>query len=69
MNCTKGAKQMINQRRISQKSLRPGFTPIFAKKTSQIAAWDSFLGNHFIQGHAQIGWICNATGKRTKMAK
>jgi hypothetical protein len=69
MNCTRGAKQMINQRRISQKSLRPGFTPIFAKKATLTHCWDKFLGDHTIMSHSQIGWICNATGKRTKMAK
>ena len=67
MNCTAGARAMLNQRRISNKSLRIGFTPIFAKKATKIAAWDKFLGDHTIIGHRQIGWKCNTTGKRTKM--
>lgn len=69
MNLTKGAKAIINQRRISKntKSLKPGFTPIFSKTTSQIPAWDKFLGDHFINGHKQIGWKCNKTGKITKL--
>ena len=66
MNCTTQAKQMINQRRISNKTLRKGFTPIFAKQPSQIAAWSKLLGEHFITGHKQIGWKCNTTGKITK---
>ena len=69
MNCTTGAKQMINQRRISNKSLRKGFTPIFEKKATMIPAWDKFLGDHMINGHRQIGWKCNSTGKITKLTK
>ena len=67
MNCTPQAKAMINQRRISRKSLKKGFTPIFAKKSTMIPAWDKLLGDHFINGHKQIGWKCNATGKITKI--
>ena len=69
MNLTTGAKAIINQRRISRKSLRPGFTPIFAKKATMIPAWDKFLGDHMINGHRQIGWKCNLTGKITKLKK
>tara|TARA_R110002167_G_scaffold136514_1_gene323282 strand:+ start:182 stop:391 length:210 start_codon:yes stop_codon:yes gene_type:complete len=69
MNCTAGAKQMINQRRISKKSLKKGFTAIFSKKTTTIKCWDKFLGDHTIQGHNQIGWKCNITGKITKLDK
>lgn len=69
MNCTTGAKQMINQRRISKKSLRTGFTPVFAKQVSDIAVWDKTLGHYTVRGHAQIGWVCNTTGKRISMGK
>tara|TARA_R110002050_G_scaffold228484_1_gene364112 strand:- start:297 stop:500 length:204 start_codon:yes stop_codon:yes gene_type:complete len=66
MNCTTGAKQMINQRRTSNKTLRKGFTPIFAENASEIPAWSKLLGEHFITGHKQTGWKCNSTGKITK---
>ncbi len=69
MNCTAGARAMINQRRISRKSLRPGFTPIFAKKATPTQCWDKFLGDHTIISHSQIGWKCNLTGKITKLKK
>jgi len=67
MNLTTGAKQIINQRRISKKSLKPGFTPIFSKKSTPTQCWDKFLGDHIINGHKQIGWKCNLTGKITKL--
>jgi len=67
MNLTRGAKQMINQRRISKKSLKKGFTPLFSDKLSLITAWDKFLGDHTITGHSQIGWKCNKTGKITNL--
>tara|TARA_R110000744_G_scaffold19900_8_gene52336 strand:+ start:3761 stop:3964 length:204 start_codon:yes stop_codon:yes gene_type:complete len=67
MNCTTGGRKMINERRISQKSIKQGFTAIFAKKNSTIECWTKFLGHHTIQGHKQIGWKNNLTGKITKL--
>ena len=67
MNCTTKAKQLINQRRISNKTLKQGFTPIFSDKSTPTQCWDKFLGHHTINGHKQIGWKCNLTGKITNI--
>lgn len=67
MNCTYKAKQMINQRRISRKSLKPGFTAIFSDKKTPTQCWDKFLGDYTIMSYSQIAWKCNRTGKITKI--
>ena len=36
MNCTTKAKQLINQRRISNKTLKQGFTPICSDKSTML---------------------------------
>ena len=68
MNCTRGAKQLINSMNKSKRSnMNPGFTAIFAKKATLTHCFDNFLGHHTIMSHAKIALKCNKTGKITKL--